>query len=369
MDYLEFMVTDRIMISGDEAEEVIQNSDQAEQIFDAPTLIELLDIVQWDDLQAMRAIAAVPSMRKVAVELGVSINTLRTRLQRLEHSIGTTLFFRDWEGIKITAEGRAVLSVANEMRHMRVNLPLGKGNNILARDGEIRICATEGIGTFWLTPRLIELKSLLPKLIVSLHCFSDQDAVNLKDFDICLGYSKPSNQDSIVSKLASIHVMPFASEQYLRAQGRPSSLDELVGHHCVQQDSPGTNYDAIRLFFGEAMLRDFVRIQVNSSYSLFWAVASGVGIGALPTYIRSVSHRVRPIDLPIQLKFELWASYGHAARQSEPVRTAMQWLRESFDSKRYPWFGDQFVHPNDFAGPFEDSQVIPIFDHLIDAPD
>jgi DNA-binding transcriptional LysR family regulator len=313
-------------------------------------------------------IAAVPSIRKVAEEIGVSVNTVRTRLQRLEHSVGSTLFVRDWEGIKTTAEGRAVLCVANEMRHIRIDLPLGKGNNILARDGEIRICVTEGIGTFWLTPRLIELKSLLPNLVVSLHCFSDQDAIDPKDFDICLGYSMPSSQNSIVTKLASIHVMPFASDQYLRSHGHPATLDELVGHHCVQQDSPGTNYDAIRLFFGTEMLRDFVRIQVNSSYSLFWAIASGVGIGALPTYIRSISRRVCPLSLPIQLKFELWASYGHPARQSEPVRTAMQWLRESFDSKSYPWFGDQFVHPDDFAEPFDDSQVVPIFDHLIDEP-
>jgi LysR substrate binding domain len=109
-----------------------------------------------------------------------------------------------------------------------------------------------------------------------------------------------------------------------------------------------------------------VTFRVSSSYSLFWAVASGVGIGALPTYIRAISKRVHPISLPIQLKFDIWMSYSRAARKSRPVRIAIDWIRSSFNPARYPWFADEFVHPNAFGEIVHDSQVIPIFDHLID---
>jgi len=37
-------------------------------------------------------------------------------------------------------------------------------------------------------------------------------------------------------------------------------------------------------------------------------VANCVGIGALPTYARAITRRVRPLDLPIRLRFELWLS-------------------------------------------------------------
>ena len=146
----------------------------------------------------------------------------------------------------------------------------------------------------------------------------------------------------------------------------PSTLDELAGHHYVQQVAPGLKNEALELFLGSDMLRQFVTIRVSSSYALFWAVASGSGIGVLPTYIRSLSRRVVPIDIPVQLKFELWASYSRAYRHSESVRATMNWLRTAFNSARYPWFADHFVHPRDFGDLTGDSQVIPLFDHLID---
>jgi DNA-binding transcriptional LysR family regulator len=360
------MVTDRITISSDGGHEVIQNSEQGVQVFAPPALAELLDIVHRDDLTLMRCIGDASSIRRASGQLNISINTARTRLNRLEETIGTNMYVRDWEGLKITAEGRAVLRVANEIYHLSNGLPRGPGNSYLAREGEIRICVAEGLGTFWLTPRLLELQALLPNLVVTLDCFSDQKSFDPKDFDICIGFSRPEDQEAIVTKLATIHILPFASDDYLRKCGVPKTLDELVGHHCVQQAAPGQNYDAIRLFFGADMLNDFVKIRVSSSYSLFWAVASGVGIGALPTYIRAISRRVRPLDLPIQLKFELWASFSRSAKQSQPVRTAMDWLRTSFDPQRYPWFADEFVHPDNFGEPFEDSQIVPLFDHLID---
>jgi hypothetical protein len=31
------------------------------------------------------------------------------------------------------------------------------------------------------------------------------------------------------------------------------------------------------------------------------------------------------------------------------VATYIDWLRTLFDSKRYPWFGDEFIHPREIA--------------------
>jgi DNA-binding transcriptional LysR family regulator len=360
------MVAKKITIASDGESEVIQDSEQDVQNFEPPTLTELLQRVHQDDLNLMRCIGEASSLRKVSAQLKLSANTARARLRRLETTIGAILYTRDWQGLRVTAAGRAVLNVANEIHRLTNVLPQARGNNILVRDGEIRLCVSEGIGTFWLTPRLMELKRKLPELVVSLDCFADQSRVNPNDFDIVIGFSRPEDQQAIVTKLATVHMMPFASEQYLQSFGTPENLSELNGHQCVQQESPGMNYDAIRFFVGSETLKNFVSIKVSSSYSLFWAIASGAGVGALPTYARAISQRVRPLDLPIQMQFELWGSFRRSSKESKPVRAALDWLRASFDSNRYPWFADKFVHPNDFAVAYEDSQIVPLFDHLID---
>jgi DNA-binding transcriptional LysR family regulator len=361
---------------------VIQNSEQGVQIDEhtnsgaqkqaSPVtqdeIIALLDQVNWDDLNVVREVAKHRSLRAASAALKISINTVRGRIERLETAIQTTIFKRNKGGVVITAEGHTVLDIAEKMRSLSAQLPRGEGNRVLVRDGEIRICASEGIGTFWLTPRLLELKKLLPDLVVSLDSFSDQHRVASEIYDITVGFVRPTEQSAIISRIGTVHMMPFASEAYVSQHGAPLNFDEVVGHQCIQQDAPGLNYDALRFFLGEERLKDVVSLRVGSSYSLFWAIASGFGIGALPTYIRSISKRVIPIDLPIQLKFDLWMTYSAASRRSDPIRIAANWLRSSFDPIEYPWFSEKFIHPDSFSAQTdcEATRVVPIFDHLID---
>jgi DNA-binding transcriptional LysR family regulator len=362
------MVADSLTISSEGPGQVIQISEQSVQRDEHHAMLTALNRVRWDDLNVFLHVSERSSLRRAATNLGISVNTVRARLARLEKVLGTILFSRGPSGLRVTAEGEAVLRVTRDMHRLGSGLPVGEGNNILARDGEIRICASEGIGTFWLTPRLPDLKARLPELLVSLDSFADQQRLGPGDYDVSVGFTRPKGQGAIVSRLATVHMMPFASDQYLAERGVPTSLDDVSGHQCVQQDAPGLHYDAIQLFFTSAALRQLITYRVSSSYSLYWAVATGVGIGVLPTYMRALGKRLKPLDLPLQLRFELWLSYNQAARQSLPVRAAIDWLRDGFDPVRYPWFSEQFVHPDAFGSTDMDGQVIPLFDHVVDAP-
>lgn len=329
-------------------------------------LRSILDRVNWDDLQVVQVAAEASSLRKAGELSRMAVNTVRARIDRVEEALGSTLFARGRSGLNITAEGREVVDIVREMRSLDTALPRGRGNNSVVRDGEIRLFATEGIATFWLTPRLLELRALLKDRKVSLDSMADQRQIDRADYDITISFDRPEDDEAIVTKLATIHVIPFSSELYLRQTSIPTSLDDLPGHQYVQQLAPGLKNDALDLFFASDMLQKFVTIRVSSSYALFWAIASGAGIGVLPTYIRALSRRVVPLDIPVQLRFELWASYDRAYRRSAQMRITMDWLREAFNPARYPWFADKFVHPREFGDLIGDSQVIPLFDHMID---
>ncbi len=360
------MVSDAVTLSGVGEDEALQLSARGVHPDEHRKLIDLLDKVNWNDLDILRRAADQSSLRRAAQALGMSVNTVRSRLNRLEKSLETVLFARSRDGLKITAEGQTVLRVAKDMRMLSVGLPLARGNHVLVRDGEVRICASEGVGTFWLTPRLPELKARLPDHVVALDSLSDQNLVSPGEHDVAVGFQKPADLEAICSKLATIHIMPFASDQYLRQYGIPLSIDDLHGHQFIQQDSPGTKADAVNLFLTQDLAEKIISIRVSSSFSHYWAVANGVGIGALPTYARAITRRVRPLDLPIRLRFELWMSYRREARNSEPVQKVIQWLRDSFDGNRYPWFSDRFVHPDEFTDATGNAGVVSIFDHLLD---
>ena len=82
---------------------------------------------------------------------------------------------------------------------------------------------------------------------------------------------------------------------------------------------------------------------------IYSSVLAGAGIAALPTYVRSLSNQIIPLDVRLPLRFELWAYYHERARTSRTIRCAVAWLRDAFDPIANPWFGEPFVEPASFA--------------------
>ncbi len=360
------MVSESVTLNGDVLGGVIQISERGVHPDEHRKIIALLNRVKWDDLLVLQKVAECSSFRCATKFLQFSLNTVRARIDRLEKALETKLLIRNRHGVQITAEGKIVLAVFEEMQMLGSKLPIGAGNNSLVKEGEVRICVSEGLGTFWLTPRLALLKKTLPNLVVALDSFADQNCFDPDKYDIVIGYSQSKDLEAISCKIAMVHMMPFASENYLAKHGEPRSFDEVVGHQCVQHEAPSLNYDALGMFLGEQAMKQVVSIRVSSSHALFSAIVSGIGIGALPTYISALSRRVRPLELPIKLKFEVWMSFSKSARDSAPVRKAIDWIRESFDSTHYPWFAENFMHPNEFDEAIKSQQVVLPLDCMID---
>jgi DNA-binding transcriptional LysR family regulator len=336
-----------MILGSDVASVANQNIEQGVQPFSEGLTLENLDNAGWDDLRVFRTVASTKSFREAARALSVSVNTVRAGILRLEAVLDSALFARSYDGIKLTEDGHSVLDITTEMQTVGARLRAGTGNNTVVRHREIRICCSEGIGEFWLTPRLTALQERLPRHGVSLHSDFNQSKIHSSEYDLCLGFLRPESSDTIVSKLASLHFMMYASDAYVARYGEPKSLNEATQHRFVLHDAPGTP-DFASMFVGIATSNEIICARVNTSYSLLQAISNGVGIGALPTYVRTQTTNVRPLDLPIQLKFDLWLSFNPSAKASIPVRTAIDWLHECFDSKKYPWFGNDFVHPDAF---------------------
>jgi DNA-binding transcriptional LysR family regulator len=356
------MVTGHLVINRSRRGRTVKKTERGVQQSDTPAFFANLDKVNWDDVYLFRTVAEAESLRKASTQLGMSVNTLRNRVARLEGALETLLVARTKNGLALTEEGRAVLDIASEVKALGTRLKLAAGNNALNKADELSICVSEGVGAFWLTPRIASLRTRLSGMTVALRNSLDQHQIHSSDCDLKIGYVRPTDPDSIVTKLATVHFVLCASDEYLRINGVPTSFDDTVNHAYIDQDSPGLGYDAVRMFVGSSDLKGLVVMRVNSSFSLFWAVANGQGIGALPSYVRVVSKRIRTLPIPLRLKFELWLSYDRALKQSRTVQTGIEWLRECFDSKKYPWFSDTFIDPADFEHRVAESRVVSLFD-------
>ena len=128
------------------------------------------NLTDWDAARIFLEVVRRGSFRSAADRLGLSINAVRRRIDDFERQTGATLFTRDVHGARLTQEGVRVVSAVEQMEAASFELLRASDGAANALSGEVRVAVTEGLGTFWLAPRLVEFQQSFPNIVVNLHC-------------------------------------------------------------------------------------------------------------------------------------------------------------------------------------------------------
>lgn len=322
-----------------------------------------LDKISWDNMRLLLVLSEAGSFRSAASVAGISLNTIRSKIERLERQIGGPLIRRSVEGVTLTQDGYELVSIARQMRALGKTAERVQANAQGRRDASVRITITEGLGTFWLVPHLVDFRAKSPDVHIDLQCDMSPPDVLFRDVDISIQLERPTNPDLIVQKIGTLHLMPFAAESYIRAYGEPKSIADAKDHKLVWQEADQVASELLPMFVDGDVIGDgLIAVTTNTSSAQFWAVTKGAGIGFLPTYIRVVSRATRPLDIGLHLRRAIYLVHHPDSARFPEVATALDWIRGAFDKTRYPWFADDFVHPNVFERRFDDSTVVNLFE-------
>ena len=324
-----------------------------------------LDRLSWDNLRLLLALAEAGSFRAAAIAACVSLNTIRSKIDRLERQFGMPLLRRSVEGVTLTQEGAELVAIAREMQALGQSAKRVQRAGLDRSASSVKISVTEGLGTFWLIPRLVEFRDSHPEVRVELNCDMTTPDVLFRDVDIAVQLKMPTSPDLIVQRVGSMHLMPFAADSYLREFGTPTSIADAARHRLVWQEADQVATEALPLFVDSAVAQGLIAVQTNTSSAHYWAVAKGAGIGFLPTYARALSRSTRPLDIGVHIRRDLYLVHHPDAVRFPEVREALEWLRASFDKTKFPWFADEFIHPDEFERRFSDSVVVNLFEGFI----
>lgn len=307
-----------------------------------------LERVSWDDLRIFVVVARTLSFRKAATALRTNASTVIRRTDRLEHTLGFRLFDRLPEGVALTAEGRSVFATAQDMERASHTLRAHLDQDLTTR-GIVRCSVTEGLGTLWILPHLVQFNRAHPSTIVDLRCSMEVADVLRMEADIAIQMAKPNRPDVKAARLGRLHFHPYASRRYSDIYGLPTSLDDAKRHRFVDHRAPQIDEHLGARLLGMPNIEGVIALRTNSSAAYFHAVELGLAIGALPTYCAALAPDLIPLDIPIRHHADIWMTYHPDARSIRRVSVFIDWVRTLFDPKRYPWFGDEFIHPRDLA--------------------
>ncbi len=322
----------------------------------------------WEAIRLFLEVARSGSFRAASDALGVSINTLRRQIHELEQHLAVTLLTRHVDGVRTTVEGEQILAAAKKMELAAAGLVRARDRTIPALAGEVKLAVTEGLGAFWIAPRLVEFQRAHPSLLVNLMCAMQSADVLRLEADVAIQLTKPTTPDIKVVKLGRLHSMPFAGRAYIETYGAPKTIEDMDKHRIVVQVAEQT--DTVKLFnkvFPGVPWNGFVSMITNTSTAHSWAIAKGAGIGWAPTYIHAIGGRFVPLDIDARFPFDIWLTYHADAGKIPRVRRMIDWIVEAFDPRKFPWFRDEFIHPNDLMKSYRGEPLINLFEGFIHA--
>ena len=190
---------------------MIKKAEQA-----VPELEHMDSSFDWNDVRLFMLVAQCGSLRRASIKSNRSTNSIRRRLQHLERCMGHKLLIKDAAGSHVTEEGRDLLMAGQRMfeaSHDVSNLMSRYQQELL---GKVKIGVTEGLGTFWLVPQLIEFQQMHPNLSVELDCTPRSPDVHAMQVDLAVQFKAPEHNSLIVTKLGYLHLQLFASEDFVR---------------------------------------------------------------------------------------------------------------------------------------------------------
>jgi len=306
---------------------------------------EVAHLGNWEAVRAFLEVARTGSFRAASQTLHLSVNTLRRHIEDFEKETQTKLFTRHADGVRLTCEAEGLVAAAQRMELASFDMVRSRAPDPSVR-GEVRLSVTEGLGSFWVAPQMVEFQRKYPDILIDLQCSMRPADVLRLESDIGIQIVRPADNDLRMVKLGRMHTMPFASREYLAHHGRPKDFREMSGHKLVLQVSEQPDLLAFERVFPGISQVGFVSIRTNTSSAHFWAVLNGAGIGILPTYIAPM-RLVEPIDMNMRFAHDILLTYHPDLAKIPRVRLVIDWLVEAFSPKRYPWFCDDFIHPQD----------------------
>jgi DNA-binding transcriptional LysR family regulator len=308
-----------------------------------------LESVSWDDLRIFLACSEKESFRAAAKALSLDSATVIRRISRLEQALGARLFSRLSEGVKLTDEGKCIINEARIMERASFNILRQTQLDSLSLRGVVRIAITEGLGTYWMLPKLLDFQKANRLLTIEMYCTMAYTDISRLEADIAINFTSPTAAELIAQRIGYLHVYPFASANYVKSFGIPKSTSDLVNHRIIQQVAPLLDEEAYAKAIGVDSVEGIVGFRTNGSSAVLYAVERDAGIGFLPTYAPALGANILPIDIGLRHRLEIWMTYHPNLRKSPRHMIVIDWLKRIFDARQFPCFGADFIHPTELT--------------------
>ncbi|QTK81050.1 LysR family transcriptional regulator AmpR [Agrobacterium tumefaciens] len=281
-------------------------------------------------LRAFEASARHLSFTRAAIELCVTQAAVSQQVKGLERRLGVALFQRLPRGLKITAEGEALLpTVTSSFDQMATTL-----DRIEA--GHVRELLFLGVvGTFavgWLLPRLAAFQKRYPFIDVRISTNNNRVDMAAEGLDFAVRYGQGSWHGTDAFRLFEAPLSPLCTPKLAETLKTPTDLMEATLLRSYRADEWSTWFAAAGVTPAAQVNAGIV---FDTSLGMMEAALQGLGVALAPPSMFSRHLASGAIVQPFPVTISL-GSYWLTRLQSKPPTPAMQafseWMFETIGS-------------------------------------
>jgi DNA-binding transcriptional LysR family regulator len=245
--------------------------------------------MDWDKLRVFHAVAEAGSFTHAGEALNLSQSAVSRQISALEESLSVPLFHRHARGLILTEQGDLLYQTARE-----VFAKLAMTESMLSESkdrpkGPLKVTTTVAFGTAWLMPRIREFLELYPEIQLSIVVDDSELDLSMREADVAIRMFAPRQPDLVQRHLLTARYHVYASPAYLKKYGTPQKPEELDRHRIIVYGTDARPPTRNVNWLLDAGARPGVErapiLAVNNVQAIFRAVASGLGIAALPDYM------------------------------------------------------------------------------------
>jgi len=187
----------------------------------------------WDDLRVFLAVARDETLSSAGKRLKIDPATVGRRISRMEERYGTPLFAKSPSGYALTDAGSRLMPHAEKMEQVISGLEEDLGQATGSLSGQIRIGAPDGCANFILPQICARIADQNPDLDIQIVALPRVVNLSKREADMAIAVSPPTSGRLSVQKLCDYHLHLAASRQYLDANGKIASVQDLWGHRII----------------------------------------------------------------------------------------------------------------------------------------
>ncbi|OCJ33120.1 LysR substrate-binding domain-containing protein [Agrobacterium tumefaciens] len=269
-------------------------------------------------LRAFEASARHLSFTRAAIELCVTQAAVSQQVKGLEKRLGVSLFQRLPRGLKITAEGEALLpTVTSSFDQMAITL-----DRIEA--GQVRELLFLGVvGTFavgWLLPRLREFQKRHPFIDVRVSTNNNRVDMAAEGLDFAIRFGQGSWHGTDAFRLFEAPLSPLCTPKLAETLKSPTDLADATLLRSYRSDEWATWFAAAGV---TPVAQVNAGIVFDTSLGMMEAALQGLGVALAPPSMFSRHLASGTIVQPFPVTISL-GSYWLTRLQSKPPTPAMQ---------------------------------------------